>query len=174
LLSLDVTRFFPKSELRSPAYLTQATVRGKEYEMGEAADVLVRELKAVNERDGRTIAASFTAECIKLVPGARLHGGEQVAAWCSGLFEAFPDFKVTVTRVVENGPYASVSGIVTGTHDGNLRTPNGDIPPTGRHAELPFSETAEVRDGAMVSVQLYFDRLELLEQLGIVPAPASA
>lgn len=142
--------------------------------MGKAADVMVRELTAVNERDTKTITASFSPECIKLVPGARLQGGEQVAAWCSALFEAFPDLRITVTGVVEEAPFATVSGTVTGTHLGTLRTPGGDIPPTGRPAEFAFSETAEVRDGAMVSVRLYFDRLELLEQLGVIPAPANA
>ena len=142
--------------------------------MGEAADVLVRELTAVNERDIKTITASFSPECIKLVPGARMQGGEQVAEWCSALFEAFPDFHITVTGVVEEAPFATVSGVVTGTHRGTLRTPGGDIPPTGRSAEFTFSETAEVRDGVMVSVRLYFDRLELLEQLGVIPAPANA
>ncbi|MEX2553295.1 MAG: ester cyclase [Actinomycetota bacterium] len=142
--------------------------------MGEAADVMSRELKAVNERDIETITASFGPECIKLVPGARMQGGEQVAEWCSALIEAFPDFHITVTGVVEEAPFATVSGVVTGTHRGTLRTPGGDIPPTGRSAEFTFSETAEVRNGAMVSVRLYFDRLELLEQLGVIPAPASA
>jgi predicted ester cyclase len=142
--------------------------------MGEAADVMRRELKAVNDRDTATIVASFSPECLKLVPGAQLRGGDQVATWCSALWEAFPDFHITVTGVVEEGTTATVSGIVTGTHLGTLRTPGGDIPPTGRHAELPFSETAEVRDGVMISARLYFDRLELLEQLGVIPSPAAA
>jgi hypothetical protein len=142
--------------------------------MGEAAEVMRRELRAVNERDSKTITSSFSPECIKLVPGARLQGGDQVAAWCAALIEAFPDFKIAVTQVVEQGTTATVNGTVTGTHLGTLRTPGGDIPPTGRYAELTFSDTAEVRGGTMVSAQLYFDRLELLEQLGIVPAPADA
>jgi predicted ester cyclase len=142
--------------------------------MGEAADVMRRELRAVNDRDTATIVASFSPECIKLVPGARFEGGEQVAAWCTALWEAFPDFHITATDVVEEAPIATVSGVVTGTHLGTLRTPGGDIPPTNRRAEFPFSETAEVRDGRMISVHLYFDRLELLEQLGVIPAPAHA
>jgi predicted ester cyclase len=142
--------------------------------MGEAAEVMRRELRAVNERDTKTISASFSPECIKLVPGARLQGGEQVAAWCCALWEAFPDFKVTVTSVIEEGNYATVNGTVAGTHLGTLRTPGGDIPPTGCHAEFSFSETAEVKEGAMLSVHLYFDRLDLLDQLGLVPAPANA
>jgi hypothetical protein len=39
---------------------------------------------------------------------------------------------------------------------------------------LPFSEHAEVQGGVIVSARLYFDRLELLEQLGLTPAPATA
>ena len=142
--------------------------------MGEAGDVMRREIKAVNDRDSATIAASFSSECIKLVPGGQLQGGEQVATWCTALWEAFPDLHLSVQGVVEEAPTATLAGRATGTHLGTLRTPGGDIPPTGRRAEFPFSETAKVKDGAMISVHLYFDRLELLEQLGVVPAPAHA
>jgi SnoaL-like polyketide cyclase len=53
---------------------------------------------------------------MKLVPGVRLQGGEQVAAWCYALWEAFPDFKITVTSVIEEGNYTTVNGTVAGTH----------------------------------------------------------
>jgi predicted ester cyclase len=142
--------------------------------MGEAAEVMRRELRAVNERDTKTISASFSPECIKLVPGARLQGGEQVVAWLGALWEAFPDFKITVTNVIEEGTSATVGGTASGTHLGTLRTASGDIPPTGGHAELSFCETAEVQEGVILSARMYYDRLDLLEQLGLVPAPANA
>lgn len=138
--------------------------------MGQAADVLCRELSAFNERDVDKIVASFSTDCEKVVPGARMRGGEQVAAWCSALWSAFPDIQVTVTTVIEEGSVAAVRGRATGTHLGTLRTPSGDISPTGRHAELAVSEVAQVEEGVMVTAHLYFDRLELLEQLGVTAA----
>ncbi len=142
--------------------------------MGERAEVVCQELAAFNARDWKQIRASFSPGCLKEVPGAHLRGGDQVAAWCSALWEAFPDIQVTVATSAEAESIVTIEGRVAGTHQGTLRTPDGDIPPTGRRADLPFSEHAEVQGGVIVSARLYFDRLELLEQLGLTPAPATA
>lgn len=142
--------------------------------MGENADVLRQELEAFNARDSQRIVASFSHDCPKDVPGAHLRGGDQIAAWCSALWEAFPDIRVTVASIVEAERTVAIEGRVSGTHEGTLRTPNGDIPPTGRWAEVALSECAEVEGGVIVAARLYFDRLELLEQLGVTPIPASA
>jgi ketosteroid isomerase-like protein len=140
--------------------------------MGDKAEVVCQELAAFNARDWRQIRASFSPDCLKEVPGAHLRGGDQVAAWCSALWEAFPDIRVTVAATAEVESIVIIEGRVAGTHQGPLRTPNGDILPTRRRADLPFSEHAEVQDGVIVSARLYFDRLELLEQLGLAAVPA--
>ena len=142
--------------------------------MGERAEAVRQELAAFNVRDAKRIRASFSPDCLKVVPGAHLRGGDQVAAWCSALWEAFPDMQVSVVAAVEAEQIVAIQGRVSGTHRGTLRTPDGDIPPTGRRADLLFSEHAEVQEGVIVSARLYFDRLELLEQLGVKSAPATA
>jgi hypothetical protein len=63
---------------------------------------------------------------------------------------------------------------MNGTHLGTLRSPAGDIPATGRVLDLPFCDHYEIQSGVIVSTHLYFDRLTLLEQLGVAPVPASA
>ena len=108
------------------------------------------------------------------VPGTMLRGPDQVAGFFGALWEAFPDFQVTMPTQVEQGPFVAVQFRVTGTHLGTLRTPGGDIPPTGRHINLPCSDFFEVQGGLIVSVKLHFDRLTLLEQLGVAPVPAHA
>jgi len=55
-----------------------------------------------------------------------------------------------------------------------LHTPGGDIPPTGKRMNFPYLERFEVEGGLIVSGNLIFDRVELLEQLGVMPAPAPA
>jgi len=61
-----------------------------------------------------------------------------------------------------------------GTHDGVLHTSSGDVPPTGRRVSVPYVHVLRYRDGLHVSFDLVFDRLEMLEQLGLVPAAAPA
>jgi hypothetical protein len=47
----------------------------------------------------------------------------------------------------------------------------GDIPPTGRSVALDYIQVLRFRDGTHVSFHLMFDRLLMLEQLGLTPAP---
>ena len=47
------------------------------------------------------------------------------------------------------------------------RTPQGEIPPSGRCVEFRWSATCEARGDELVSEHLYFDQLELLAQLGV-------
>ena len=71
------------------------------------------------------------------------------------------------------GDVAVEEGTFTGTHDGVLRSPAGDIPPTGRPVTVGYIQVLRFRDGKHVSFNLMFDRLLMLEQLGI-PALAAA
>jgi predicted ester cyclase len=142
--------------------------------MGYAADALRRELAAASAQDAEELLACWSRDCVKEVPGAQLRGAEQVLAWDKALWEAFPDFHVVPTRIVEEGPWVGFHGRVTGTHEGVLRTPGGDIPPTGRQVDVTIGGDCEVQAGQIVSMRLHFDRLELLEQLGVAPAAMPA
>ena len=72
------------------------------------------------------------------------------------------------------GDVAAEEGTFTGTHQGVLHSPAGDIPPTGRPVALDYIQVLRYRDGKHVSFNLMFDRLLMLEQLGLIPAPAPA
>ena len=65
-------------------------------------------------------------------------------------------------------------GTVSGTHDGVLHAPTGDIPPTGRAVSLDYIPVLRFRNGEHISFNLMFDRLLMLEQLGLIPSPATA
>jgi len=71
------------------------------------------------------------------------------------------------------GDVAVEEGTFTGTHQGALHSPAGDVPPTGRAVTLDYVHVLRFRNGKHVSFNLMYDRLALLEQLGLIPAPAS-
>ena len=49
-----------------------------------------------------------------------------------GVFhEAFPDLRLEVNQVLTDGPAAAAEGTITGTHDGVLHSPNGDVAADG-------------------------------------------
>ena len=130
--------------------------------MGKAADVLRAELAAASAQDVKALEAFWSADCQKWVPGAYLQGADQVVAWDQALWEAFPDFQVIPTRTIEEGSAVGFHGRVTGTHQGTLRTPNGDIPATGRRVDFTIGGDCEIQDRQIVSMRLHFDRLEIL------------
>jgi len=95
-------------------------------------------------------------------------------AFFESWFGAFPDAHVEVHDVHVLGDIAVEEGTFTGTHDGVLQSPAGAIPPTGRPVRVDYVQVLRFRDGRHVSFNLMFDRLLMLEQLGLVPAPAPA
>ena len=104
-------------------------------------------------------------------------GGQGKAACAEfyrGWFDAFPDAHVEVTELYIVNDVALEEGTFTGTHNGVLRNPAGDIPPTGRSVAVDYIHVLRFRDGMHVSFDLMFDRLQMLEQLGLAPAPAPA
>ena len=102
----------------------------------------------------------------------------QGKAACAGFFAswfgAFPDAHVEVHALHIAGDAAIEEGTFTGTHNGPLPTPAGDIPPTGCPVTVGYIQVLHFRDGQHVSFSLMYDRLLMLEQLGLIPAPAAA
>ena len=95
------------------------------------------------------------------------------AQFFAGWFGAFPDAHVEVHALHVAGDVAVEEGTFTGTHNGILHTPASDIPPTGRPVTADYIQVLRFRDGKHVSFSLMYDRLLMLEQLGLIPAPAA-
>ena len=105
--------------------------------------------------------------------GMRGEGKEACAGFYGSWFAAFPDAHVDVHSVHFIDDVAVEEGTFTGTHNGVLHAPTGDIPPTGRSVEIGYIQVLRFREGKHTSFHLMFDRLLMLEQLGLVPvAPA--
>jgi len=142
--------------------------------MGEAADVMRRKMAAFNAQDAKGLQEIFTADCQVEVPGASLRGPEHVVAFFSVFWEAFPDLHCEITQVVEEASVVAIQAMTTGTHLATLHTPGGDIPLTGKRVDLPIADVYEVEGGLITASHLYFDRLALLERLGVAAAPVAA
>jgi ketosteroid isomerase-like protein len=128
-----------------------------------------------NAHDLDGFAAVLADDVVFEAPGGlRGEGKAACAAFFGSWFDAFPDARVDVHGLHVIGDVAVEEGIFTGTHDGVLAGPTGDTPPTGRSVRIDYLQVLRFRDGKHVSFNLMFDRLQLLEQLGLVPVPAAA
>ena len=128
-----------------------------------------------NAHDLDGFAAVLADDVVFQAPGG-MHGQGKAACvqFYGGWFDAFPDARVEVHGLHVVGDVAVEEGTFTGTHDGVLRSPMGDIPPTGRPVRVDYIQVLRFRDGKHASFHLMFDRLLMVEQLGLVPMPAPA
>ena len=128
-----------------------------------------------NAHDIDGFAKVLADDVVFKAPGG-MHGEGKAAcaAFFGSWFAAFPDARVDVQAVHIVDDVAVEEGTFTGTQNGVLRSPMGDVPPTGRSVEVDYIHVLRFRDGKHVSFNLMFDRLMMLEQLGLVPTPAVA
>jgi uncharacterized protein (TIGR02246 family) len=138
-------------------------------------DVFEAGTAAFNAHDFEAFAAVMDDGVTLRAPGAPpLAGREACVAFFRAWIDAFSDGRVEVgaAHVLDDGLVVE-EGRFTGTHDGVLSTPGGDIAPTGRCVSLPYVQLLRIRDGSHASFALTFDRLAMLEQLGLMEEPAS-
>ncbi len=143
--------------------------------MTSSRDVFKEGERAFNAHDIDASMALYSQDAEFTGPGGMiLKGGDAIRQFTQGWFQGFPDAKVRTDNLIEAGDTLVQEGVFIGTHTGIFPTPMGDIPPTSKRVEGKFIDVYVIRDGKIVSDHLSFDRLELMEQLGLAPAPAGA
>ncbi len=135
-------------------------------------DAFERETATFNAHDLEGFEAMLADDVVFEAPGGvRGKGKAACKAFYGGWLVAFPDAHVGVHGLHITGDVAVEEGTFTGTHNGVLHGPAGDVPPTGRSVKVEYIQVLRFRDGKHISFNLVFDRLAMLEQLGLTPAP---
>src|SRR3954453_15820238 len=107
-------------------------------QMPSARDVILKHIDAVNARDSD--ADPWSADAEMTAPGgAQASGRDNVIGFIGVFQQAFSDLRLEIKQLVTEGPNAAAEGILSGTHDGVLPSPNGDVAPTGRSVALPWA-----------------------------------
>jgi steroid delta-isomerase-like uncharacterized protein len=150
-----------------------STIRAtKEDEMADAAETARRYDAAFDDKDPEARMAQLTPDTEVVMPGGMtLRGANQVADVVQVFWEAVPDGKLTREKEVVAGDTVVTEGTLIGTHTGTFRTPQREIPASSNRVTLRYASVKEIRDGKIASERLYFDQLELLQQLGALPPP---
>lgn len=128
---------------------------------------------AFNAHDVDGFAEVIADDVVFAAPGVGGRGKAACLEFWSGWLAAFPDGHVEVHDAHFIDDIAVEEGTFSGTHDGGLRTPAGDVPPTRRSISVPYIHVLRFRDGLHVSFNLTFDRLLMLDQLGLLPTPTT-
>jgi predicted ester cyclase len=135
--------------------------------MPDAKDVILKHIVAVNDHDSD--ADPWAADAELVAPGGQASGRDDVIAFLGVFSEAFPDIRLEVKQLLTDGAAAAAEGILVGTHDGVLHTPNGDVAPTGRAVELRWAAVYATDGDTLKSEHLFFDQMDFLGQLGLLP-----
>jgi predicted ester cyclase len=140
----------------------------------EAKAVVERGLKAFNAHDMEALARDAAPDIEATAPGdLKLKGPQALKEFNTNWVRAFPDARIEAAKIHVQGGTVIVEGIFTGTHNGILKTPIGDIPATGQKVRGEFIQVFDVDRGLVKRNNLIYDRVQLMTQLGMAPAPAN-
>ena len=159
------------------AGVTQSQVRTVEEYMlnfstvreGDNFSLIEREVTLWNERDqAGWLALSDLPRLEATAPGGlHLSGREAADAIWDTWNDAFPDNRLTTVSIHADNRGGVYEGRFVGTHSGSLRSPAGDVSPTGRMVDIWFAVVHECIDGKITSTHIYYDQADLLAQLGV-------
>lgn len=138
----------------------------------ESKAVVEKGYKAFNAHDLEALSRLAAPDIVVTAPGGQVFKGPQQAKeFDQSWLTAFPDMRAEPKQIIAQGNHVVVQGLFTGTHNGTLKTPMGDISATGRKVKGEYTEIFEIDRGLVKKQDLLFDRVELMTQLGMAPAP---
>lgn len=103
-----------------------------------------------------------------IIPGLPA-GRPGLAAFIEILRGAFPDMQYRIEREWEDGDTVISYAFNSGTNTGSLF----GMPPTGKRAEWPEIHIARYSGGMLVEHWAVVGQAEMLQQLGVIPAPSA-
>ena len=142
--------------------------------MGDAREVMDRVSAAVVGQDFAAAAACYAEKAVAVTPDqGEIRGREAIIAYLRQQAEVFPDNSYEYVHKHESGNVAIDEGYFTGTHTAPLPMPSGEtVPPTGKQIRVRACDLATVQGGVITEHHLYFDQMEILGQLGLIPESA--
>lgn len=144
--------------------------------MDSLKDKVYRLNAAVNDHDLNPIGEMYAEDAELVWPGlGATRGRNAVVGFYATLLGAFPDVHVTITRIIEDGDTVAIQYVSEGTHLGPLPMPAGELPATNRRFTVEASSFGSLDGKGLIKTQReYFDQVEILAQLGLMPTPVEA
>jgi steroid delta-isomerase-like uncharacterized protein len=126
---------------------------------------------AFNRRDLAALARLWAPDFHYSAPGGEETSTREAAvAREQALLDAFPDIRADLGRHLVCGDALVIEGIMSGTHDGPLRLGDVRIAATHRPMRTRFVGVFSFEAGLVRRERVYYDRMELLQQLGVATA----
>ncbi|MEU0942581.1 nuclear transport factor 2 family protein [Streptomyces canus] len=139
--------------------------------MGEAREVMDRLTEAVTHPDLKVIAELYAEDAVAVTPDeGEIRGRDNIVEYWRQMTETVPDGTFETLHAYESGDTAIDEGIFSGRNTGPIQLPTGEtLPATQKEVRIRGVDIATVKDGRIVDYRLYFDEMEFLGQLGLLP-----
>jgi steroid delta-isomerase-like uncharacterized protein len=139
-------------------------------------DVILNFYADWNRKDAEALLSYFTDDSEITEPGGvDLHGLQGAETYYRTYQDAYPDNELTIHNILAEGDCVALEATFDGTQTGTFTFPDGEqVPPTGRHVNVPYATFFIVSDGKIVTLHLYYDQMEARSQLGLTPEAAAS
>jgi predicted ester cyclase len=117
-----------------------------------------------DQPDAGAMPEFFAPDGIYVPSGEAPLRGRAIADYAAGVFAAFPDTRMPITRIFADGDLVAVEWVYKATMTGDY----GPYKATGKSFELTGAHIIEVQGDKLKSVLSRWDRLDMLIQLGLV------
>lgn len=134
--------------------------------MSTVATIRERFISAVRRSDLDGILGCYQPNAVLLAPEGRFEGHEGLRTYFGPQFDAFSDLRLELTAVHDADDTGVAEWTFSGTSTGSLELPDGGtLAATGQRVTQRGIDVASVADGRIREHRLYYDQLELLQQL---------
>jgi steroid delta-isomerase-like uncharacterized protein len=142
--------------------------------MTETKDTAAHFISAFNAHDEKALN-TLHADHIKFeAPGGfKANTSHEATAYAMNWLKAFPNGKMTVRDEIVSTPWIVQEVVMEGTHTGPLDGPNGTVQPTHKKIVSKGVQLLRIENGKIVETRIYFDMLDQMTQLGLLPTPAT-
>jgi steroid delta-isomerase-like uncharacterized protein len=126
--------------------------------------------QAWNQGDTSSADSLYSPDYVLYDPAlpTPVRGIEGIKGFVASYRAALPDIHYTIEDMVAEGDQVAWRWTVRATQRGTLM----DIPPTGRQATVTGIIITRFANGKWAEDRLNWDTLGMLQQLGVIPAPA--
>jgi steroid delta-isomerase-like uncharacterized protein len=135
-----------------------------------ARDRYTKAVEAFNSGDVKGFAALYAADAVVHDPiyPQPLTGRDAIEQDIADFRRGLPDARFVLGSLLEAGQTAALQYTVSGTHNGPLATPGGEIPATGKTLTSEGAVFSRLNaQGEVVEERRYYDVASMLAQLGL-------
>jgi predicted ester cyclase len=134
--------------------------------MSELSQIRDTHYKGISGNDLDLAASVFAEDVETVTPLGVMQDLTAFRQFEEAFAVAVPDANILPIRTFELGDTIITEGSYSGTQTGDLVSPAGTIPASGRSFSFPFADVMQATDGKIVSHHIYWDMLGFMAQLG--------